>query len=134
MQPSGHTVSCCSEQRPGTPPVPSGQPLTPPTPWQLGDAGRQEVSKNRVLIHERVYEEGKKPRVNCMMKRKPLVLHEKHESGPGQQKAWEFQVFAENSGVGGRLLQGKEEKGARADLSLRGPTATAGRKWDSRLP
>lgn len=32
--------------------------------WQLGNAGRQEVwkqiRKNRVLIHEHVYEEGKK--------------------------------------------------------------------------
>lgn len=49
--------------------------------WQLGNAGRQEVwkqiSKNRILIHEHVYEEGKKICINCMMKLKPLVLNEK---------------------------------------------------------
>lgn len=54
--------------------------------WQLGNAGKQEVwkqiRKNRVLIHERVYEEGKKMCVNCMMKLKSLVLNEKYESGP----------------------------------------------------
>lgn len=54
-----------------TAPAPSAQsltgPLTPAAPWQLGHAGRQEVwkqiRKNRVLIHEHVYEEEKKTRV-----------------------------------------------------------------------
>lgn len=39
-------------------------PRPPPTTWQLGGAGRQEVwkqiRKNRVFIHECVYKEGKK--------------------------------------------------------------------------
>ena len=39
-------------------------PQPPPTTWQLGGVGRQEVwkqiRKNRVFIHACVYEEGKK--------------------------------------------------------------------------
>lgn len=39
-------------------------PQPPPTTWQLGGVGRQEVwkqiRKNRVFIHECVYKEGKK--------------------------------------------------------------------------
>lgn len=78
-----------------------GRAPDPPMPWHLGNVGRQEVWKqtreNRIHIREHVYEEGKKMCVNCMMKCKPLVLNEKSESGPSQQKAWEFQVFVENS-------------------------------------
>ena len=63
-----------------------GRAPDPPTPWQLGNVGRQEVWKqtreNRIHIRERVFEEGKKMCVNCMMKCKPLVLNEKSESGP----------------------------------------------------
>ena len=62
-------------------------PQPPPTTWQLGGVGRQEVwkqiRKNRVFIHECVYKEGKKKMsVNCVMKLKPLVLNEKYGSGP----------------------------------------------------
>lgn len=50
-------------------------------PWQ--QAGGLEADRgNRIRICEHVYEEGEKTCVNCMMKRKSLVLNEKSESGP----------------------------------------------------
>ncbi|XP_044932280.1 uncharacterized protein LOC106005945 [Mustela putorius furo] len=49
--------------------------------------GLEEDGGKRIRICEHVYEEGEKMCVNCMMKRKSLVLNEKAESGPEPAEA-----------------------------------------------
>lgn len=91
-------------------PAPRRQPLTGPRPphdLAAGLCGQQEVwkqiGKNRVLIHERVYEGGKKMCVNCMMKLKPLALNEKYESGPElAQEPGSSRCLLKTAGAGGR--------------------------------